>query len=550
MRLPELRRYPAALTAGLALALAFPLPGWSGLAWVGPGLLAFTVLGLPWRQAFRLGYAAGLVWFAVSLRWLLSIPHPAGSVAAWIALSAYVAVYPALWAVGIGIFMRTDFRDGALVPDTWVGWRESIRDWTRCAWRVRVGVGFLGAAWWVALELARGWVIGGFPWNFLGSSQFRSIPLIQCASYAGVYGVSFLVCWGSLALAGALAMVTTRPDNRWGWTAELRLPLITIMIVAALGVRAVFAHSRQETLSVRMALVQPSIPQTLIWDASANSNRFGTVKSLSVQALAQGTEVLVWPEGSLPDISRDQFGEMTRLVKEAQVPWVFGADDVEGSGADQRFFNSAFLMGTDAGALRTYRKRRLVIFGEFIPFERWLPFMKYLTPVGGSFTPGGEPVVFDLGAVRGKAAPVICFEDTFPNGTRSHALAGADFLLELTNDGWFGEGSGQWQHLASALFRAVENGIPLVRCTNNGITCWIDRHGRIVEILGDGPGSYYARGVLHATVPVGDGGRPTFYRLNGDLFAWMCVVASVWSLLRRRLRSATAGQRPPDAVPT
>ena len=95
MRFPEIRRYSAALVAGLLLALAFPLPGWSGLAWVGPGLLAFTVVGLPWRQTFRLGYAAGLVWFAISLRWLLSIPHPAGSVAAWVALDPRVTRGPA-----------------------------------------------------------------------------------------------------------------------------------------------------------------------------------------------------------------------------------------------------------------------------------------------------------------------------------------------------------------------------------------------------------------------------------------------------------------------
>lgn len=149
-----------------------------------------------------------------------------------------------------------------------------------------------------------------------------------------------------------------------------------------------------------------------------------------------------------------------------------------------------------------YWKRRLVPFGEYVPLARWLPFLKWITPIGDGFDSGDRPWTFRFtgGAT---AAPVICFEDVFPHGIRDHVQPGVDFILGITNDGWFAESAAQWQHTSSAVFRAVENGVALVRVCNNGITGWWDACGTPRDLLGYPDGNVYAPGVLLITVPMG-----------------------------------------------
>jgi apolipoprotein N-acyltransferase len=177
-----------------------------------------------------------------------------------------------------------------------------------------------------------------------------------------------------------------------------------------------------------------------------------------------------------------------------------------------------------------YRKRRLVIFGEYIPLERWLPFMKYLTPVGGSFGVGTNAVPFTMPELSAKTSVLICFEDIFPHLARRDVQPDTDFLLNLTNNGWFGESAAQWQHAANALFRAVENGLPLVRCGNNGLTCWIRKNGAfgpIREVAVEGADAVYGRAYKVADIPLQSRAArrtPTFYTRHGDWFGWGCVL--------------------------
>jgi apolipoprotein N-acyltransferase len=224
---------------------------------------------------------------------------------------------------------------------------------------------------------------------------------------------------------------------------------------------------------------------------------------------------------------------------------ILGADDAEerlGPGEPRYdFYNAAFLLNPQGRFASTYRKQRLVIFGEYVPLASWLPFTQYLTPIQGSFSEGPGPVTFEIGDRPVKIAPLICFEDVFPHGARWHVQPDTDLLLNLTNNGWFGEGSAQWQHGVAAVFRAVENGIPLVRCTNNGLTCWIDERGRMREFgLGD-PGDIYSAGFTTYRIPLRPEGqmrRATFYRQHGDVFGWGCLAVTAGgvglSLVRRR----------------
>jgi apolipoprotein N-acyltransferase len=540
----------AAAGAGLLLTAAFPKIGVAGFAWVVPGLLLAIAQGKSRGDAFRIGYVAGLARFLSSLYWLLLIPVNGFPILGWVSLAAFLALYPALWVW----LMAGKIGEG---------------DWAR-----RTRWSLAGAAVWVALEMVRVRLLGGFPWDLLGVSQYQMVPLIQIASVTGVYGVSFLVVWFSLSLFSAMRTIFGNPNRRFVWQAEMVLPLLTVVGLFIFGyVRA--GQRDSPGIALRVTLVQPSIPQTLIWNPKENEKRFQQLIRLTEKALAESTnqesggqvvqildpsnsgetrvtrlsgktDLLIWPESAVPKMVRydeDTYRAVTGLARSNHVWMIISSDDAEppSNGStnpdDTDYFNGAFLVAPDGQLADVYHKRKLVIFGEYIPLVRWLPFVKYLTPITGSFTPGDKPVTFELDDLQVNAAPLICFEDTFPGVTRASAKDDVDFLVNLTNDGWFGNGAAQWQHMANAVFRAVENNLPLIRCANNGITCWIDSYGRVRGIFKDQTGSVYGVGEMTVDVPMsqaGAGRAPTFYQRHSDWFGWACVVVAVLVSVRSK----------------
>jgi apolipoprotein N-acyltransferase len=584
MRIPSIRfgRELGAAASGAMLALAFPLPGWSGLAWVAPGLILFSAAGQSGFMAFRTGYLAGLVYWLISLRWLLQIPFPAGAVAGWLALGAYLALYPALWVGGswaLWEVVRDDTRadrdrgEGVLgsprapwrrpiatvapgidpsphpsaaspldtgsdvSPAARPTWLLPVAHVMAMSWVRRTAWTLGCAAAWVALEMIRSRLFTGFPWNPLGVSQYQITPLIQISAWTGVYGVSFLVAWCSLALITSLARVAVQPSARWAWRAEAGLPLIVLTMVLVAGMRPLL-HPAPARARLKVALIQPSIPQTLIWDPKEDDHRFDQLLRLTDLALATSPDLLIWPEAAVPNLLRYDQARFEAIASRAAArrAWmILGADDAEPRLAttdpnDADYYNSSFLISPAGRIASTYRKQRLVIFGEYVPLSRWLPFMKWLTPIQGAFEPGLGPVAYAMPSLNAKTSVLICFEDVFPHGAREHVEDDTDFLVNLTNNGWFGESSAQWQHAANAVFRAVENRTPLVRATNNGLTCWIDPFGRIRDVLADDAHGIYGQGFRSFDVPLGPTGprpAPTFYRRHGDAFGWACVGASL-----------------------
>ena len=512
--------YLVAIIAGLLLALAFPKFSIAGFAWVAPALLHLAARGKSGADAFRAGYVGGITFWLTSLYWLLLMPATGFPILAWIALAAYVALYFGAWTWFVSIF---NFK-----LSTCIG---RVR-WTRT-----------GAAAWVALELLRGWLFSGFPWSLLGASQYQLVPLIQIAAATGVYGVSFLVVWLSLGLYSAAEMIYRNPTKRHVWQAEIVLPLITVLLLFVGGIFKINYHS-QPTTSItnrpeilRITLIQPSVPQTLIWSPSEDEKRFTELLNRSQRSVTSGTELLVWPESAVPMFD-GVYDIISAFAQSNHVAIIFNGDDAEFSPKATNFFNAAFLVDPDGRFTGAYHKQNLVIFGEYVPLAHWLPFLKYLTPIQGGWTPGDKSVVF--AGENFTAAPLICFEDVFPKTARAAAAGVPDFLVNLSNDGWFGESAEQRQHLANAVFRAVENGLPLVRCSNNGVTGWIDEHGRMRETLRDQAGSEYAAGVLTVEIPLRaatEKPAPTFYQRHGNWFAWSCVALAFVAFMAKRKRA-------------
>jgi apolipoprotein N-acyltransferase len=389
--------YLLAIGAGLLLAAAFPKIGIAGFAWVAPALILLAAHGKKSGDAFRVGYFTGISFWLASLYWLLLIPVAGYPILGWLALSAFVAIYFGIW---------TWLLAGKIGTGNWA---------QRNLWSLA------GAAIWVALEMIRSHFLGGFPWNLLGTSQYQLTPLIQIASVTGVYGISFLVVWASLSLFSAGRMIFAKPNSRFAWQPEIFLPLFVVAGLFAFGEIKLERgrparefqtsdHAGEPPALLRVTLIQPSVPQNLIWDESQNANRFQQLLALTESALTNKTDLLIWPEAAVPELTTNNYIAITNLIRAHHVWMIFNADDVvpranATNEYDNDYFNSAFLFDPDGNCAGIYHKRKLVIFGEYIPLVRWLPFVKWFTPITGGYEAGNFPAQFEMKRWGGGARP-------------------------------------------------------------------------------------------------------------------------------------------------
>jgi len=368
--------YLVAILAGLLLAAAFPKFSIAGFAWIAPGLMLFAARGKNGADAFRAGFVSGLAFWLASLYWLLLIPYdwhgiPFLPMLGWLALAAYLALFSGVWTWLLSTF---NFQ-----LSTWSG---------RLLWTLG------GAAAWVALEMLRARLLGGFPWSFLGVSQYQLVPLIQIAALTGVYGVSFLVVWFSLALFSSAQMIFRHPAVRFIWQAEIVLPL-TATVFCFVG--GFFWMSRGVTTDnfLRVTMMQPDIPQTVIWNPDTDENLFQKFLAQNEAALTNQPDLLIWPESAVPEMNAENCNAISALARTHHVWLILNGEDMTKSASGTNYFNAAFLVNPQGELAATYHKQKLVIFGEYVPLVRWLPFLQWFTPISGGWTPGDKPVIFD-----------------------------------------------------------------------------------------------------------------------------------------------------------
>jgi apolipoprotein N-acyltransferase len=474
--------------AGVLGALAFPRTGWSALGWI--WLVPALVSGLtrPRRAALLDGWLAGTVFYLVLLSWLdhtflhySAIPWPL----TWLpitALAAYCGLY--LGAVASAV----------------------------AGLRGRVGAGpalALAPALWVVGEWLRGWLMGGFPWGLLGYSQAAQLPVIQIAELGGVYAVSFLIAAVNAALAGLLAL---GPRRAWpGATATMVLLLATL----AFGLHAMGRASVGGPGSVEVAVIQPSIEQTIKWDPARHAQIMDIYERLTREAAHARPAIVLWPETATTIFLRGDpvlLERLRRLSEEVGTPILVGSIDRRDRPREQ-FLNSAFLL-TGQGITAKYDKIHLVPFGEYVPLASLLSFVKGWAEFISEFGTGDTETVFPLpGAPFGT---VICYEVIFPELFRGFVVRGAAFMANITNDAWFGETSGPWQHLGMLPLRAVEHRVAIARAANTGVSGFVEPTGRIGPML-----PLLERGVLHRRIPLRD--RTTLYTRFGDWLVYVCA---------------------------
>jgi apolipoprotein N-acyltransferase len=488
---------PLALLSGLVLAASFPSLEIAPLAWVGLVPLLLAIRGRSPRAAFALGWVTGTVFYVVTCYWIVyTIGHytalPVALAAVLLVLMASVlACYHGAFAAGVAWFERRR------LPAVW-----------------------LGPALWVTLEWLRGWFFIGFPWAALGYSQYRFHSLVQMAEVTGVYGVSAVLVLFNLVVA---AVLVTR-----GAGARRNLPALatlTALLVALIG----FGRWRTAQLAARppagqlaVGLAQGNIEQDKKWDPAFQDETMLRYRQLTLDAARDHPALMVWPETATPFFFQEpgpRRDEMIALARETGVPIVFGAPAFRQlPDGELQQLNRVYLIDAAGREHGVYDKMQLVPFGEYVPFSGVLFFVSQVVTAVGQLGAGLVPTVFEIPG--GRFGALICYEGIFPALTRRFVDGGADFLVNVTNDAWYGNTSAPYQHLMQATFRTVENRVPMVRAANTGISAVIDADGRI---RWQGPLFETLWHVDEIRWP----GVRTFYTRFGDVFVWLCVLATV-----------------------
>jgi apolipoprotein N-acyltransferase len=442
----------------------------------------------------------GFIAFAGMLYWVVGVMATFGNISFWVAglvgalFWAYLALYPGLFALLLGRAVRRFGVSGIwLAPPIWIA-----TEWVRSAFG------------------------GGFPWGLLGSSQATVLPVVQLASVAGVYGLSALVAL--VGTAAAVVALSRRRADRLGVVAVATL----VVVVGVGGTLRMMGDALARTgRVVRVGLLQGSVEQVEKWDPVYRDMILRRYMDLSQQAIGAGAELVVWPEASTPfyfDAEGVLAEPVRRLAAETRTPFIIGTDEYQygTNGTGDRIYNSAVVVGGDGKSHGTYRKMRLVPFGEYVPLKRLLFFVAPLVQAVSDFSPGAEPVV--LNADGRRVSVSICYESVYPWIARAFVERGSQLLATITNDAWFGRSSAAYQHFDQGAIRAVEEGRYVVRAANTGISGAVDPYGRVLLTT-----PLFQPAAVTVDVRLLDG--RTIYSRTGDVVAWASLAMSALVIL-------------------
>jgi len=497
-----------AAISGLLLAVIFPRLNLWLIAWVSLVPLLAAADGKAGAAGFKLGWISGAIFHVGLVYWVTVSMTTYGKLPQAVSIPILLA-----FAAFLGLF-------------------TGLPLWAACSVQQRRGWGFSLTLpfLWVAVEHLKSWFLTGFPWDLLGYSQYRILPLVQIADITGVYGISFLIVSVNCALYAVMRRLTGKGRMPW---AEISFSCLLFAAVWGYGekrLRDLEAAPAGDVLQV--AIVQPNISQDVKWDPAYLEQTLEKFARLTRQAWQGRPALVVWPESATPFFFQSEQAYRTRVADILREPGgaylLLGSPSwKESSGGRLSYHNSAFLIGPGAEMAGRYDKQHLVPYGEYVPFARFFPFIQKMVEGIGDFSPG-EPGSL----IRLPNCPFgvpICYEIIFPDLVRRFSAAGAKFLVNITNDAWFGQTSAPYQLLAIAALRAVESRRYVARCANTGVSAIIEPTGAIRRETG-----LFAEAVLSAPVYCRD--EITFYARGGDVFSWCCWAFSLVLLIAARRR--------------
>ncbi len=428
------------ILSAILLILSFPNFNLSYLIFIGFIPLFFAIQDKTPEKSFLISFICGFLFYLGSLYWIFHVTS-----IGLIVLCLYLALYFGIFGLLFNIFLsyRTNF-GFIVIPIVWV-----------------------------FLEYIQSNLFTGFGWILLGYSQYKNLPLIQIADFSGVYGVSFVIMMANVAIYKIFKK-------------SFRQIFVTFLVfIVIVGYGILKLNEPKEVKDIKISVVQGNISQDIKWDPNAASDILNKYISLTKKTSLDKPDLIVWPETSFPAFfgsDRKPTNKLLDFVKDIKIPLLIGANTEE----DFEYFNSAVLISEKGKVLNKYDKIHLVPFGEYVPFSDRFPMLHDLV-LGqlGEFTAGNKFTVFTIKPKESDRevdfGVLICFEDIFPELAKDFIKNGADFIVVITNDAWYGRGGAPYQHAACSVFRAIENRVPIVRSANTGYSCFIDPKGRIYD---------------------------------------------------------------------
>ncbi len=506
-----------AIASAILLILSFPGFNIWILAWFAFIPLFFALENQKPLKAFLISYFTGFLFFLGTIYWLVHVSLPG-----MIIVAAYLALYFGFFGLIIS----------SIPPRRWDPTCEVGKEVGQQYERL-----FLIPAAWVAFEWARSYVFTGFGWALLGYSQSSNLPIIQIADISGVYGVSFLI----VMFNAVVFYVIKNIRNKKELLGPVLITVILITIVSGYGLlrlNNVFTGER-----LKVSVVQGNIPQNQKWDESFAENIIEKYQTLTILSAVEKPDLIIWPETSVPGFIENQKGllEWVRgLAVAANAPLLVGAPRYEDVNGRELYYNSAFLFLKDGSLARHYDKMHLVPFGEYVPLKSLFFFVHRFAPRPiGDFVGGKEFTVLRFPIERSVKDEghnwklmkrvgfgcLICFEDIFPLLARSLVKNNAGFLVNITNDAWFGRSNAAYQHAQASVFRAVENRVNVIRAANTGLSCFIDQKGRVISKVSQEGKDLFIEGFKSEEIVLSR--IRTIYTTYGDIFAYLCILFTV-----------------------
>jgi apolipoprotein N-acyltransferase len=510
MNLPRYARVLLAIGSGAALGFAFPNYNLTLLAWIALGMLVLASVGAPLREAPLYGYLHGQIFYPVVLPWVDTVMRQYGNISPWVS-AAFVGLIGVLGGLVCMIFST-----GLAIASR------------RSKLLACVVAPFL----WTAVEYFRTnlWIFGS-SWDLSGYPATKNLAFMQLASVTGIYGLCFLV-----AAFGSLVAYAVMVPSKRNW-AIVGVVTVALILVGSLGPRLVPSAPEQYTAH----LVQTDFPQSESYPAdwmAIHAEDMRQLSQISIDAARAKPGLIVWPEVPAPFSLQDQaFSQFASSVaQKSDSYFLVGVVDQKHDARGRWIFaNTAALLDPAGRRIFSYDKMHLLPFGEYVPLRGWLTFAKRLTADISDFTPG---TTYGIGQIpEGKFGAFICYEAIFPSEVRVFTADGAQFLITISNDGWFGRSSAPEQHMMMARVRAVENRRWLLRDTNNGYTESIDPYGRTIAQY-----PLDIRGELDAPYGIRTDLSP--YARYGDWFSWLSIIVSaaliLFALVKPRVQPVRA----------
>lgn len=392
---------------------------------------------------------------------------------------------------------------------------------------------------WVIFEWIRGWLLSGFPWLPLAASQWQKPVLLQILSWTGVYGLSFVLIFFNLAITSFIINLirsvtksqTSQARIRFVNCAEIYVAIGFFVITIFLFLRELRKKESQE-FAFNVGMVQTNIAPQLKWDTNFFLENLRVLRDETIKLKPLNPDFIIWPESAIPVALNEEANILSwieSLASEMGVPMLVGALSKD---EKANWFNAIFEIHPETGLIPLhYAKQKRVPFGEYVPLRKWLPLVNKVVPTDFDICVGcyKEPLMVQAHGKDWKIGCLVCYEDIFAYLARDSVARGAEFLLVVTNDAWYGGEGGAYQHASNSVLRAVECRRPVMRCGNDGWSGWIDEYGNIRGVLVNQTGTIYTRG--GAVFPIYRDrslvDKKTFYVRYGDWFVIVCSLLSV-----------------------